>query len=542
MSMETSETVVADALSKAVRELGTRIGEDPRRVQACLNDDLAEASRSHRAEIDAVVLAAEESVPTEMTSGSFDRPSAMQRLRERGLSDDIAMFSIDVWHHSLGLNAPGTSAPTLSSPAASTSLPDPAADGLVIDISDRTVHPAAMPMTVATASDRLAPARSRRTMYTVVGGVVAVGVVIALLFTVLGSDGGTVKTPGPAATSLRFDPEKLSWGPSLTRMWIATDKGIRGDLVFKNESKDAVSGTYVEAIPKSLATDATKIKATPTPKVLNPDPVVEFAVKVAPSATTTISYTIATSTKVTGAQLATWRTEQAAALKEFNAPTDTTAPPVAMTSAPSGTVVGGSATDLTGSSEPGTSVDVNGSPASVNPDGTWTFHADLTPGSNVFTIIAKDAAGNPSAPLAHTIIYFSPGPVAPTVTKPPTTVKKTTIPLTTPTTPTTPTPTGEPTTPTTPTVAPTPSPTIYITGPASPMCLIPGNYTFTSHTTNANSVVWTSVSTQPTAFSYTIHFSGSGDTTVRATAYGDGGTASDSMAVHILADGEGCVG
>jgi len=156
MSMQTSDVMVAEALAAAIRNLGRGISSEPRRVQAGLNDELAGDARSHRAEIDAVVLAAEEAIPTELDSLSFDRPAAMRRLSERGLSDEVATFSIDAWHYSLGLDAPGTPAPTLTLTAepvgvvAATFLPDvptptmlpapppppfPVVGGLVVDLA-----------------------------------------------------------------------------------------------------------------------------------------------------------------------------------------------------------------------------------------------------------------------------------------------------------------------------------------------------------------------------------------------------------------------
>jgi len=51
---------------------------------------------------------------------------------------------------------------------------------------------------------------------------------------------------------------------------------------------------------------------------------------------------------------------------------------------------------LTGIAEPGSTVTVNGKKAKVAPDGKWSIEVELEEGTNIFSIVVKDAAGNTS--------------------------------------------------------------------------------------------------------------------------------------------------
>ena len=116
-SVEENDDAIARALSATVSRTGPGIGSEPRRVRAYLSDELKDESRSRRAEIDAIVLAAEESIPQKLVQPGFDRPAEMRRLRERGLEESVATFSIDAWRYSLGLDGTGAVPPTLMSSA-----------------------------------------------------------------------------------------------------------------------------------------------------------------------------------------------------------------------------------------------------------------------------------------------------------------------------------------------------------------------------------------------------------------------------------------
>jgi len=124
---------VAAALAAVVRQMGVSVGSDPHRARASLTDAMAAGARGYRAEIDALVIAAEESIPAAMAVPGFDRSAAMQRLRDRGLSDDIAEFAIEAWHRSLGVATVGMAPlPTWTAPgefAGATTPPDPPQSG-----------------------------------------------------------------------------------------------------------------------------------------------------------------------------------------------------------------------------------------------------------------------------------------------------------------------------------------------------------------------------------------------------------------------------
>ena len=109
-----ADVMLARALAQAVREVGRTLAADPRRVQGMVSDVLGAESRSRRAEIDAVVLAAEEAVPDDLMTERIDVADAMERLRERGLDATVATFAIDVWRYALGMLEADAEPPSLS--------------------------------------------------------------------------------------------------------------------------------------------------------------------------------------------------------------------------------------------------------------------------------------------------------------------------------------------------------------------------------------------------------------------------------------------
>ena len=109
-----ADVLLARALAQAVREVGRSLATDPRRVQGMVSDVLGAESRSRRAEIDAVVLAAEEAVPDDLMADRIGVTAAMERLRERGLDATVATFAIDVWRYALGMLEADAAPPSLS--------------------------------------------------------------------------------------------------------------------------------------------------------------------------------------------------------------------------------------------------------------------------------------------------------------------------------------------------------------------------------------------------------------------------------------------
>ena len=154
---ENQPEATAEALQRAVRDLGRRVGESPDRVRAVLSDALGAAAREHRSEIDALALASEEGIPSTLigreesmlteSDVALDDGRLRARLVERGLSDGAADYAIGVWAAALGsvttLSATGGLTSAVSGPSVgsvsdpATELPpDGAADGAVDDAGD----------------------------------------------------------------------------------------------------------------------------------------------------------------------------------------------------------------------------------------------------------------------------------------------------------------------------------------------------------------------------------------------------------------------
>jgi hypothetical protein len=122
------DVMLAQALAQAVREVGRNLATDPRRVQGMVSDVLGVESRTRRAEIDAVVLAAEESVPEDLLADRIDVEAALDRLHDRGLDAGVALFAVEVWRYALGMLEDDAQPPSLSNSLESTRpvITDPA--------------------------------------------------------------------------------------------------------------------------------------------------------------------------------------------------------------------------------------------------------------------------------------------------------------------------------------------------------------------------------------------------------------------------------
>jgi hypothetical protein len=119
---------VPEALDRAVRDLGRRLGENPDRVRAVLSDALGSQARAHRAEIDAVVVATEEGIPATLVDRSELVPTQtdvaegdqrlLARLGERGLNPDAAAFALGTWASALGATTSVSSTPSIEAASA----------------------------------------------------------------------------------------------------------------------------------------------------------------------------------------------------------------------------------------------------------------------------------------------------------------------------------------------------------------------------------------------------------------------------------------
>jgi hypothetical protein len=289
------DVTVATALARALSRFGWSLASDGRRVEACLKDELGADVRAHRLAVEAVVAAAEQSIPLHMRDpAAFDRAAAVRQLAARGISEPLASFAVDSWAWGLGVGTLPRPEPVEPPSTSPSTLPTPA--------------PTPLPVVRG----------PRRWYLLAAGALTAIGIVVALIVTLGGNDPPSSPTPA----SLTFDVEQLDWGPGMTRVWTATSRGVRGELTFVNSSDERVSGTYVEAIPKSLAADASHVVTAAEHQVLADDPVFEFSVEVEAASTRTVTYVITTSLPATPDRLRAWRSDLVDARADYQDTTD----------------------------------------------------------------------------------------------------------------------------------------------------------------------------------------------------------------------------
>ena len=84
---------------------------------------------------------------------------------------------------------------------------------------------------------------------------------------------------------------------------------------------------------------------------------------------------------------------------------DRTPPTLAVTAPTDGSYSSGTTINVSGTASDATplTVKVNGSPATVNPDGSFTYSAALAPGTNTLSVVATDAANN-STTVSRTVV------------------------------------------------------------------------------------------------------------------------------------------
>lgn len=102
------------ALTRIVEEFGPAVGATPERVRALLSDLLGPSLREARAEVDALVLASEEGIPSTLSArATRSRPGAparddgdlTDRLVSRGLTVAAAQEAVTTWAGAMGLSA-----------------------------------------------------------------------------------------------------------------------------------------------------------------------------------------------------------------------------------------------------------------------------------------------------------------------------------------------------------------------------------------------------------------------------------------------------
>ena len=281
-----------------------------------------------RAEIDAVVLAAEESIPEDLLAERIDIEAAQDRLHDRGLDEGVAVFAVEVWRYALGMLAADAEPPSLRNSLDVSSRPavtDPAPASL----SDELPPPVGKPTTIseppdaadtvdnAHGDDSVANESTHKKRSWVLGSAAVVGV--AMLVVLVGAalwlarDNGGTETEARAATApestaatttvapsttlptaldVEFDVETTPVG-DLTRTWHIEDGELAATLAFVNSTGAATTGRYYEVLPKSLAATADQIVSEPPHTVYKNDPVIGWELTIEPGATAEVSYTVA---------------------------------------------------------------------------------------------------------------------------------------------------------------------------------------------------------------------------------------------------------
>ncbi|MEI2778246.1 MAG: hypothetical protein V9G19_20210 [Tetrasphaera sp.] len=90
-----ANTRAAEALTEVVSDFGHVVTGSPERLRAALADILGAESREHRAEIDALALAAEEGIPDDAADGDPELLTA--RLVARGLTVPVSHWAVHAW-------------------------------------------------------------------------------------------------------------------------------------------------------------------------------------------------------------------------------------------------------------------------------------------------------------------------------------------------------------------------------------------------------------------------------------------------------------
>lgn len=423
------EVVVARALAKVLREGGWTLTSDPRRVQGMVRDVIGAESRTRRAEVDAVVLAAEESVPDDLIAGRIDVGGAMDRLRDRGLDTGVALFAVDVWRYALGMLDAEHEPPSLrnsleaaSEPTITTMEPDATAlTAATSTVADGGTHGEAE--TGATSRRRPRPgliaAAAVLAAVLVVGSVIVLGgreqgddelsaldtpvtvttltgttlTATTITTTTTSTTSTTSTTAAPTTTlqepspSIEFEPETSSLG-ELVRVWTAEDDELIGVLTLTNTTDTATAGLHYEVFPNSMIpngdavtsdTDLVVVKDTPVhglQRVVDVEDayvVVAWELEIPAGSDREIVYRLAMEegVDITVDHLEQWQTEQLAAVEHF---AEVRArPPLLSIDNPPGQQVTELPLLITGTADTDARIIANGFPVAVQEDGTWSL-------------------------------------------------------------------------------------------------------------------------------------------------------------------------
>jgi hypothetical protein len=442
--VEGTTSPVPGAVTQLVARFGSAVAGDPRRMRAGLNDVLGSEARRYRAEIDAVVLAAEELGPEQLADPRLVRADALARLGERGLAGSTAQFALGAWRVALGASGPEDQVIPASGLPVGGSLPDPITDPAiqsepetdpVMDfgpptnpMSAPTPPPAPAPPPVmvpggfgpppsappppppSPAPATRPPGKRRHRLVLGVCGVVAFLLIAGAAVAVprLGDDGDgpTVVKSGSSTTTTteagkkptetaaveKFATRTLPWGAHVARTWTVDHGTFTGKLVFTNPGKKSITGGYREILPTSLASTGSKVSTEPKAQVAGKAPVLVWLVKLQPGKPNTYTYTVKVKSSAGAKELKQWREDMVTAV-EKQREKDKHKAGIQVLTPGNGQLVDQATIPVKGvTDDPKAKISVNGK--SVKLDGkTFTTVVTLAPGQNIITISSLTEAG-----------------------------------------------------------------------------------------------------------------------------------------------------
>lgn len=563
---EDQDALVAEALAEAVRVGGHDLVGEPRRVQGMVNDVLGPAARTRRAEIDAVVLAAEESIPEDLLADQIDADDALDRLRDRGLDREVASFAVEVWRYALGMLAADAPAPSLTNSlrvssgppmtdAASDELDIAVGESIVIDEAVRAAaahHSGTDDVATATSAHLTPTAESGSKRGWIVAG--AAAAVVALVAGVLVFSGGdtTTDTEVLAAESpvaLEFPVEKTPLG-DLARTWTVDDGELVGEVSVVNHGGENTTGRHHEVVPKGIAATADLITSEPAHIVVKNDPVIAWDVTIEPDQTLELTYRVDVADDTDLDDLEKWQDDHRTESDAFTA--EIGAAPTLTVSTADGTV-GLPEVQVDGTVDASATLTINGSTIPVGDGGAFSYLVTgLVPGANPLTIAATSTHGTTATHVLN-VTYQPPpadqqasqgngGPAVggddPITSPLPSTPRR--VPTTTQPPPGDPgvtIPQPPPTSPVTPTTAPPPppaKPTVSINGPRTMGACTAGS--FSAATTNSTGGYWTHPMGRADGQHLRIYFEDNTvnyTTWVTYTATGPGGETTERINITI---------
>lgn len=402
------DVLVALALAEAVQAAGPTLAGEPRRVHGMVVDVLGAQSRTRRAEIDAVVLAAEETIPEDLLAGSIDENEAVLRLLDRGLSVELSTFAVDVWQYALGLLESSATPPSLTNSVETFGVSTPDQDEPLAFGAD-TVMPTQLPDPVvivggqaADPGDDAGPAETeppgdaqRASRFKVIIGAAAALVLIGVAAIALiggGDDAAEVAAVSIAETKVTFPAEPSGLG-EVGRTWVVEDGVLTSTVVVTNDTDAATSGRHYEVVPKNLAATADLITSEPAHAVVKHDPVIAWDVALEPGASTTVLYRVAVPDGTDTDQLETWKGEHATEAAAFEA--ERSAAPTITFENPPGQLVMDPEVDIAGTVTPiGSTVVIAGVPAEPDANGRFVVRiGGLAAGDNSIAATATSPYG-----------------------------------------------------------------------------------------------------------------------------------------------------